>query len=205
MDSVERPRREPVDAVECGPTTGADDDANLVRAMANGDRGAFARLYDLYSPLLFALGIRILRDRREAEDLLHDVFLEIWRAAADYDPKRGKVRTWLSIRMRSRALDSLKSARVSRRSVDDEAAYAQVVRDDPSQGPDQQRVRRALAELPAGQRVVLELAYFEGLSCAEIAARESVPVGTVKSRTAAALAKLRSAMTNPRPSGGREP
>ena len=100
-----------------------EDEASLVRAIASGDRAALARLYDLYSSLLFALGIRILRDRREAEDLLHDVFLEIWRSAADYDPDRGKVRTWLLIRMRCRAQDRLRSARVSRRVGGDEAAY----------------------------------------------------------------------------------
>jgi RNA polymerase sigma-70 factor (ECF subfamily) len=200
MDSLDRARGAP-GAPGDGPATELDGDMLLVRGVAGGDRAAFARLYDLYSPLLFALGIRILRDRREAEDLLHDVFLEVWKTAADYDPERGKVRTWLLIRMRSRALDSLKSARVSRRASGDEAAYEQVASDDPSQAPDQQRIRRALAELPSEQRSVLELAYFEGLSCSEIAERESVPIGTVKSRTAAALAKLRARIGDGEPRG----
>jgi RNA polymerase sigma-70 factor, ECF subfamily len=169
-------------------------DAALIRSIANGDRVALAALYDQYAPLMFALAIRILRDRREAEDLLHDVFLEVWRSAADYDPKRGKVRTWLLIRMRSRALDSLKSARVSRRADGDEIALEVAATDDPSQEPDRARLRRVLAELPAEQRVVLELAYFEGLSCSEISTRLEVPIGTVKSRTAAALGKLRTGL-----------
>src|SRR5258707_6137449 len=86
--------------------------------MAGGDRAALASLYDRHSGVLLGLALRIVRERREAEDLLHDVFLEAWRTAKDFDPKRGRVRTWLAIRMRSRALDLQKSARVSRNTGD---------------------------------------------------------------------------------------
>ncbi len=166
-----------------------DADASLVLAMAAGDRAAMASLYERHSGLLLGLAIRIVRDRREAEDLLHDVFLEAWRAAKDFDPKRGRVRTWLAIRMRSRALDLQKSARVSRNSGD---AGLEVMVDETEQpSPDHARVRGALAELGADQRRVLELAYFEGLSCSEIAERIAIPVGTVKSRIAAGLERLR--------------
>lgn len=172
-----------------------DGDARLVRDVADGDRESLARLYDRYAPSLLAIGQRILRDRREAEDLLHDVFLEVWRQAADYDPKRGSVRGWLLLRMRCRALDRLKAAGVQRvvsleerRPAEEPAAGGE----DPAGAPDRARVRQALAGLPASLRVVLELGYFEGLSSAEIATRIAAPVGTVKSRVAAALAKLRS-------------
>src|SRR6476620_1576645 len=94
------------------------DDVRLVAAMANGDRGALAELYERHAGVLLAVGLRIVRERREAEDLLHDVLLEAWRHAKDFDPKRGRVRTWLAIRMRSRALDLQKSARVSRNAGD---------------------------------------------------------------------------------------
>src|SRR5215212_10991399 len=87
--------------------------------MATGDRTALASLYERHAGILLGLAMRIVRDRREAEDLLHDVFLEAWRSAKDFDPKRGRVRTWLAIRMRSRALDLQKSARVSRNAGDD--------------------------------------------------------------------------------------
>src|SRR5919106_494767 len=86
--------------------------------MARGDRDALSKLYARHSSILLGLAIRIVRERREAEDLLHDVFLEAWRSAKDFDPKRGRVRTWLAIRMRSRALDLQKSARVSRNAGD---------------------------------------------------------------------------------------
>jgi RNA polymerase sigma-70 factor (ECF subfamily) len=164
-------------------------DAALVEAMAGGDRTGLARLYERHSGILLGLAMRIVRDRRAAEDLLHDVFLEAWRAAKDFDPKRGRVRTWLAIRMRSRALDLQKSARVSRNAGD---AGLEIVPDDTERAsPDHGRVRAALGELGADQRRVMELAYFEGLSCTEIATRISIPVGTVKSRLAAGLGRLR--------------
>ena len=165
------------------------DDARLVRAMAGGDREALAGLYERHSGLLLGLALRIVRERREAEDLLHDVFLEAWRCAKDFDPKRGRVRTWLAIRMRSRALDHQKSARVSRNAGD---AGLEVVTDDREvSSPDHARVRAALADLGPDQRRVVELAYFDGLSCTEIAARVAIPIGTVKSRLAAGLHRLR--------------
>jgi RNA polymerase sigma-70 factor, ECF subfamily len=175
----------------------ADDeaDAALVAAMAAGDHAALAALYERHAGPLLALAIRIVRDRREAEDLLHDVFLEAWRRAGDFDPERGRVRTWLTIRMRSRALDHQKSARVARNAGD--AGLELVVDARAPASPDHARVRAALAALGPDQRAVLELAYFEGRSCTEIAARLAIPVGTVKSRLAAALAKLRGALAAP--------
>lgn len=170
----------------------AAEDAALVAAMAGGDRAALSRLYARHSAVLLGLAMRIVRERREAEDLLHDVFLEAWRSAKDFDPKRGRVRTWLAIRMRSRALDHQKSARVSRNAGD--SGLELVVDDTAMASPDHNRVRAALAELGADQRRVLELAYFEGLSCTEIATRIQIPVGTVKSRIAAGLDRLRTAM-----------
>ena len=175
----------------------AELDAGLVAAMASGDRGALASLYDRHSGVLLGLAMRIVRDRREAEDLLHDVFLEAWRSAKDFDPKRGRVRTWLAIRMRSRALDHQKSARVSRNAGD--AGLDMMVDDREHASPDHARVRAALADLGPEQRRVLELAYFEGLSCTEIAARVSIPVGTVKSRIAAGLDRLRNGLSRRSP------
>lgn len=176
------------------PAEDAELDAELVARMANGDRAAMSELYARHCSILLGLAVRIVKDRREAEDLLHDVFLEAWRAAKTFDPKRGRVRTWLAIRMRSRALDLQKSARVSRNAGD--AGLETLIDDGASvdrQG-DHSRVRAALAELGTDQRRVLELAYFEGLSCTEIAEKISIPVGTVKSRLAAGLDRLRGAL-----------
>jgi len=179
---------------------GTDPDTDLVVALARGDRSALAALYDKYAGFLLALALRIVRDRREAEDLLHDVFLEAWKTAVDYDPARGRVRTWLAIRMRSRALDRQKSARVSRHAAGpegDAALAGQVTDSAPDGAPDRQRVRAALGALSADQRRVIELAYFDGLSCSEIAAAIDVPIGTVKSRMSAAMGRLRGALGGP--------
>lgn len=168
------------------------EDAALVAAMAKGDQSALAAIYERHSGVLLAIALKIVRERREAEDLLHDVLLEAWRAAKDFDPKRGRVRTWLAIRMRSRALDLQKSARVSRNAGD--AGLEVVVDNSERASPDHARVRTAVDGLSADQKRVVELAYFEGLSCSEIAERIAIPIGTVKSRLAAGLQKLRDAL-----------
>src|SRR5688500_2101087 len=169
----------------------ADDAEEIARVVdrGRGDRDVLAKIYERHSGVLLGLAMRIVRERREAEDLLHDVLLEAWRAAKDFDPKRGRVRTWLAIRMRSRALDLQKSARVSRNAGD--SGLELLVDDTAATSPDHARVRKALDDLGPEQRQVLALAYFEGLSCTEIAARIEIPVGTVKSRIAAGLDRLR--------------
>lgn len=170
-------------------------DAALVAALANGDRRALGELYDRYAGLLLAVGLQRLKDRRDAEEVLHDVFVEAWRSAGAYDGARGSVRAWLVTRMHSRALDRLRSPAWSRRSSFDAARAERIgYDDDPALVIDRERVQAALRELPGEQRQVVELAYFGGLSSSEIAEREAVPVGTVKSRTAAAMTKLRAGL-----------
>ena len=171
------------------------DDRALVARVAGGDQTALGRLYDRYVATLLALARRMLGDAREAEDLVHDLFLEVWRQAGDYDGARGSVRAWILMRLRSRALDRRKSPRLARRSSLDDAPIASLESaDDPSIAADRSRVRRALGGLPGEQRLVLELSYFEGLSSSEIAERETLPLGTVKSRLAAGMHKLRAAL-----------
>ena len=144
---------------------------------------------------MLGLALRLLRDRGEAEDLVHDVFVEAWRKAASFSAERGSVRAWLLMRLRSRAIDRLRSAAVARRHAEDEGAAAPGSPagccTDPSRSVDHRRARQALAGLSENQRIVLQLAYLEGLSCAEIARRCGTPLGTVKSRLAAGLRDLR--------------
>jgi RNA polymerase sigma-70 factor, ECF subfamily len=175
-----------------------ETDVMLVAAMAGGDRAALGRLYDRHSGTLLAIGIRMMGSRETAEDLLHDVLLEAWRRSGDYDSGRGSVRGWLSMRMRSRALDRLRSRKRTRTVSSDEHPVGDrpaPVAEDPALGPDRTKVVVALRELPENQRSVLELAYFGGLSSSQIAERLQIPAGTVKSRTAAALRKLRGVMS----------
>ena len=173
------------------------EDSALLVAVAAGDRQALGTLYDRYSGVMLGLAIRILGSRREAEDLVQDVFMEAWKRAGDFDPRRGKARTWLLLRLRSRALDRKRSPRLSRRVALDAADRREPAAPDTAAahfGPDRAKVRAALEALPEEQRVIVLLAYFEGLSSAEIAARVGVPMGTVKSRVAAARKKLRRAL-----------
>jgi RNA polymerase sigma-70 factor (ECF subfamily) len=172
------------------------DDAALVAEMARGRAGALGELYNRYAPIMLPLAERIIGTAAAAEDVVHDVFLEAWRHAADYDPSRGSVRAWLLLRTRSRSLDLRKSAAVSRSvPLGDDAWLGDmgIAAAEGSNGPDQAKMRRALGGLPREQREVLLLGYFEGLSSNEIAGRVGIPVGTVKSRVAAALSALRDA------------
>ena len=177
----------------------AGDDVDLVRAMARGDARALATLYDRHAPHMLALALKIVRAPPTAEDIVHEVFLEAWEKAASYDPERGMVVPWLLIRVRSRCLDFLRAGDQARASVMGEDFWterAHPVASDDSLAPDRATVRRALGDLPAVQREALWLGYFEGLSCSEIAARIEVPVGTVKTRVARALARLREVLAD---------
>jgi RNA polymerase sigma-70 factor, ECF subfamily len=175
----------------------ADADIDVLRRVAGGDKGALGMLYDRHGGVMLALGVRIVGVRRDAEDLLHDVFLEAWRHAGDYDARRGSVKTWLLLRMRSRCLDRVRShafARTEPLTLVTEPTRASgggAVAENMETGMDGARAKGLLDSLPPGQREVLELGYFEGLSFSEIAARLGIPVGTVKSRVSAALVKLR--------------
>lgn len=167
-------------------------DADLVLDLARGDNAALGAIYDRYAGLLFAIGVRVIGDRAEAEEVLHEVFVEAWKQAPTFDPARGSVRAWLTTRMRSRCLDRCKSAGRSRSVALDQAPEPTVQHaEDPALARDRARVRAELAQLPAEQREVLELGYFEGLSSSEMAERLKIPVGTVKSRVASAMGRLR--------------
>jgi len=168
-------------------------DEALVLAVARGDRLAMAALYDRYAPLLLAVATRIVGNRIQAEDLLHDVLLEAWHRSGEYDPERGTVRAWLVTRVRSRALDermgSARRAELVRSklpSLEDSAHGGCDVC-----GADGAHVRREVSLLPRDLETVIDLAYFEGLSAVEIGVRLKIPAGTVKSRLARAMALLR--------------
>jgi RNA polymerase sigma-70 factor, ECF subfamily len=168
-----------------------ESDIIVLRRLANGDRAALGVLYDRHAPVLLALGLRIVRARREAEDLLHDVFLELWRHAGDYQPERGSVKSWMLLRMRSRCLDRVRSHGYSRTvALDTEPVRGGIAELD-ERRLDGVKLHGLLEQLPAGQREVLALGYFEGLSFSEIATQLDIPLGTVKSRVSAAMQTLR--------------
>jgi RNA polymerase sigma-70 factor (ECF subfamily) len=178
-----------------------ESDETLVRAIANGDTRALAALYDRHAPLMLGLARRIVIGKPEAEDIVHDVFVEAWRRAADYDENRGSVKAWLLLRTRSRAIDFRKSAAVARSVPTGDGDWLAALADprtDDSEAPDRVRLRQLLSALNDEQREVLYLGYFEGRSSSEIATKIGIPIGTVKSRVAAALGALRSALADQR-------
>lgn len=176
-----------------------DRDAELVAAMAGGDReGALAEFYQRYAGRVMALLVKMLGSRAIAEERLQDVFVELWRRAPQYDRGRASVSTWVITIARSRALDTLR-ARARRRSdaqvPSDDAQLAAPDSDRPderaAEAMRRQRLAAALATLSDDQRAVLELSYFRGLSHGEIAAELDLPLGTVKSRILGAMKALR--------------
>jgi len=175
----------------------ADDEVTLAR-MARGDPAGLASLYDRYARPVYSLAVRILGSQNDAEDIVQEVFSQAWLQAARYDARKGRVVAWLLTLTRSRAIDRLRATRAR----PTEAGESPIDVDqlvDGSLGPDAQamssdertRVRLALAQLPVLQRTALELAYYEGLTHAEIAARLEEPLGTVKTRIRSGLIRLR--------------
>lgn len=172
-----------------------DSDIELLHAVARGDEDALARLYDRYRIILFSLLIRILRSREEAEDVLQEVFLQIWKRAKDFDESRGKPFTWLVTLTRSRAIDRIRQLGARQRlaeaaSLDTSEAVSDAVADT-LHSEQREIVSRALATLPEDQRRALNLAYFDGLTQSEIAEQLDTPLGTVKTRMRAGMIRLR--------------
>jgi RNA polymerase sigma-70 factor (ECF subfamily) len=177
-------------------------DVRLLRRTAAGDREAFAELYDRHGSAVFGLLVRLVGHRGEAEELLQEVFLEVWRRAASYDPARAAPRSWLLLVARSRAIDGLRSrrARERRESATETMAGARLD-GQPVTLPvglsrleveeRRHRVGAALGRLPAEQREPIELAFFAGLTHTTIAERLAQPLGTVKSRILLGMRKLR--------------
>jgi RNA polymerase sigma-70 factor (ECF subfamily) len=180
--------------VQAEPSKIPDDE--LLGAIAGGDEGALAALYDRYRLILFGLILRILHDRQESEDILQETFLQVWRRAGDFDSGRGRAFTWLVTIARSRALDRLRVFGSRARLADEVVAHSAEAdlgdaAEDAVKSEQGAIVRRALAELPDEQRRTLLLAYFEGLTQSEIAERLGDPLGTVKTRMRSGLIKLK--------------
>ncbi len=175
-----------------------DPDRPLMARIEARDADALAELYDRHAARLLGLARRVLGDGGEAEEVLQEVFLFVWRSAGAFDPGRGQVLTWLLIVTRSRAIDRLRARRGASRP---EIRSLEEIADPPASGEDveaasagrqwQTLCRSAVRELPDDQRRALELAYFEGLTHQEIAERTSTPLGTVKTRVRLGLMKLR--------------
>ena len=184
-------------AVSARETDGPGADRTLVARMAQGDGDALAALYDRHAGPVYSLAVRILRDTRDAEDIVQDVFTQAWRQASRYTSTRGAVIAWLLTLARSRAIDRLRARRVRPEGASNDAAAIPLIDASPPiehqllSAEQVARVRAALDDLPLLQRVAIELAFFEGLSHVQIADRLEQPLGTVKTRIRLAMGKLR--------------
>ena len=175
-------------------------DVELLHAVAQGDEAALARLYDAYRVILFGLLVRILNSREEAEDILQDVFIQVWRRAKDFDEKRGRPFTWLVTLARSRAIDRLRQLgarqRLATGAAQEQTESVSDALSDTIRVAQRETVRQALAELPEEQRNTLVLAYFDGLTQSEIATKLNAPLGTIKTRMRSGMIKLRALLGN---------
>jgi RNA polymerase sigma-70 factor (ECF subfamily) len=167
-------------------------DEALVALAARSDEAALGELYDRHGRIAFGLALRVLRDRALAEDAVQDAFLTVWRSAASFMPERSRARTWILTLTHRRAVDIVRREERRRTEQLPPAAEAdEAVEDDAWLTLERERVQTALRRLPDAQRETIELAYFDGFTQTELAERLGEPLGTIKSRTFAGLARLR--------------
>lgn len=188
-------------AVAVAPTSGADL-ADLLRRSARGDEDAFAALYDATSRRLFGLVLRIVRDHAMSEEVTQEVYLDVWRHCARFDPGRGSALSWLMTIAHRTAVDRVRASEAARRRDDAHAASSQEVEFDTTAEAAQssleaQRVRRALTTLTDAQRSAVELAYLGGYTHTEVARLLDLPLGTAKTRIRDGLVRLRDTLGVP--------
>lgn len=180
---------------------GSLDDKELVLAIGEGQEGAVSELYDRYANMLAALAHRVLADAADAEEVLQEVFLQVWKQAGRYDSRRSSVSTWLVLITRSRSIDRLRSRRVKERTATEAHRENPPTHESPVglehvfRMEQRKRLREELAQLPPEQREVLEMAFYRGMTQSEIAGETGIPLGTVKTRTLLAMKKLRKALS----------
>jgi RNA polymerase sigma-70 factor (ECF subfamily) len=185
-------------SVQCATTP--DEDRLVVHRITQGDQAALSELYDRFAGLLLALARRVLHNDQDAEEILQEVFLQVWHQAGRYDPSRSSVSTWLVLITRSRSIDRLRSRQVKDRTLQN-LQQENPNRHASPEGPGsvlwtqrRQRLRHAMQDLPLEQQQILQLAFFKGLTQSEIANSTGIPLGTVKTRTLLAMKKLRKAL-----------
>ncbi|MBO0858907.1 MAG: sigma-70 family RNA polymerase sigma factor [Chloracidobacterium sp.] len=188
-------------AIDTAEASERDQDlVSLVERVATGDQSALALLYDATNRLIYSLILRVLGDISSAEEVLIDVYTQVWRQAASYDANRGMPLAWMATIARSRAIDRLRSGWQDQRrkepldALGDAPANVSSPEESAVASERQRLVREALNLLTREQRQVIELAYYSGLSHSEIAEKLNQPLGTVKTRTRLGMMKLREAL-----------
>jgi RNA polymerase sigma-70 factor, ECF subfamily len=172
---------------------GTVDDAGLLTRMGQRDENAMEEIFRRYSGAVYSVALRVLHDSAQAEDVLQEVFLQLWRHPVTFVQQRGSLGAWLVVVARNRAIDLLRRRKLTDPVEEVALASSLNVADEAERNTTMQKVRQAIAGLPDEQRKALELAYFEGLSHTEIANRTGDPLGTVKTRIRQGLISLRKA------------
>jgi RNA polymerase sigma-70 factor (ECF subfamily) len=173
---------------------GVSPDVKLITAIRSGDESAMAVLYDRYSSLVYSVALRVLGDTGTAEDVLQEIFMQLWRNPGLFDSSRGNLAPWLAVITRNRAIDSLRKRRPETDIEDVIVSVEPDMAGEAERRHAMEKVRGALGTMPLPQRSALEMAYFEGLTHTEIAAKTGEPLGTIKTRIRAGLLALRKAI-----------
>jgi RNA polymerase sigma-70 factor (ECF subfamily) len=178
----------------------AADDAALLARVERGDQAAMGLLFDRYSGIVYSVALRVLKDTGQAEDVMQDIFIQIWKKPSAFISGRGSLGAWLVVVARNRAIDGLRRRRPTD-SVEDVVLVSSTdLAAEAERNTLMEKVRVYLHQLPPEQRKSLEMAYFEGMSHSEIAEKTGDPLGTVKTRIRLALITLRKSMQgNPLP------
>lgn len=185
--------------VSADPNAGrasAASQQDLLERVANGDQAAFSALYDQISPRVFGLIKRLLRDHSQSEEVTQEVFLEIWQSATRFDPNKGAAATWILTMAHRRAVDRVRSSQSSRDrdtriGIRDYSPDYDNVAETIEVRIEHERVEKAMSRLTELQRQAVSLAYYGGFSHSEVAAKLSVPIGTVKTRLRDGMIRLR--------------
>ena len=180
------------------PVLDPDRDVELLRRIAGQDRSAFASFYDRYSGLLFSIAVKVLNDPKEAEDVLQEVFMQIWNKADAYNPLLGRPASWAVTLTRNKAIDRIRAAQRRSKLLEQATVEANARPDDSPSANEMlhgrenaERIRSVVAALPPDQRRAIELAFFSGLTQDEIAKNLQEPLGTIKARIRRGMLKLR--------------
>jgi RNA polymerase sigma-70 factor (ECF subfamily) len=175
------------------PPTPTEDDSSLLASVQKGDEPAMASLFDRYSKLVYSVALRVLRDPAAAEDVLQEVFMQIWRNPDSFTAARGSLGGWLATVSRNRSIDVLRRKRPAVDVDDVPLASSFNLADEAERNSLMERARGVIHQLPTEQRKTLEMAFFDGLTHSEIAEMTGDPLGTVKTRIRSALLTLRKA------------
>lgn len=184
----------PVQADGHGDELTGLDDSLLLELIAQGQQSAMAVIFSRYSKVIYSVSLRVLRDTGAAEDVLQEIFMQIWRKPGSFRSSRGSLGSWLAVIARNRAIDTLRRRKPLSDIHDMMLASSTNLAQESEHALLLQRAQGVMQTLPEPQRLVLELAYFEGLTHTEIAERTGDPLGTVKTRIRSALMVLRKAM-----------